>query len=72
MTEDSAPYLRITADLRATIKCGALQPGDQLPTIADLAGRYGVAFGTAQRAIAELARTEELRYRAASVPEPQW
>ncbi|MGH3679789.1 MAG: GntR family transcriptional regulator [Natronosporangium sp.] len=60
VTEDSAPYLRIGADLRAAIRCGALQPGDQLPTVADLATCYGVAFGTAQRAVAELAKAGEI------------
>ena len=55
VTEDSAPYLRIAADLRAAITCGALRPGDPLPTVADLADRYGVAVSTAHRAISELA-----------------
>lgn len=54
------PYLRLAADLRAAIKCGALQPGDPLPTVAALATRYGVAFGTAQRAMAELAEGHEV------------
>ena len=51
---DSPPYQRIAADLRGAISCGVLQPGDRLPTMAELADRYGVAFGTAQRALAEL------------------
>ncbi|MFD2398401.1 winged helix-turn-helix domain-containing protein [Prauserella oleivorans] len=34
--------------------CGALKPGDKLPTMAELAARYGVSFGTAQRAVAVL------------------
>lgn len=55
VTEDSAPYQRIAADLRAAITCGALQPGATLPTVADLATRYSVAASTAHRAIAELA-----------------
>jgi integrase len=54
VTEASAPYLRIAADLRAAIACGALKPGDHLPTVADLAARYEVAISTAHRAIAEL------------------
>jgi integrase len=54
VTEDSAPYLRIAADLRGAITCGALRPGDPLPTLVELAGRYGVAESTAHRAIAEL------------------
>ncbi len=48
------PYQRIAADLRGAIVCGALRPGDQLPTVADLANRYSVAVGTAYRAVAEL------------------
>lgn len=47
-------YQRIAADLRAAIACGALNPGDELPTIADLASRYDTAFNTAQRAVAVL------------------
>jgi integrase len=54
VTEASAPYQRIAADLRAAIACGALQPGDHLPTVKDLAGRYGVPEGTAHRAVALL------------------
>lgn len=57
VTEDSAPYLRIAEDLRGAIRCGALKLGDQLPTIAELGKRYGVAVSTAQRAIATLAGT---------------
>jgi DNA-binding GntR family transcriptional regulator len=33
---------------------GVLAPGQQLPTVVDLAKRYEVSFGTAQRAIAQL------------------
>jgi site-specific recombinase XerD len=53
-SEKDPPYLRITADLRAAIACGALRPGDALPTVAELASRYGVAPSTAHRAVAEL------------------
>jgi hypothetical protein len=52
-------YQRIAADLRGAITCGALKPGDKLPTFAVLAGRYGVATNTAQRAVA-LLRSEGL------------
>jgi integrase len=55
VTEDSAPYLRIAADLRAAIKCGALKPGDLLPTLKELQALYGVSAGTAHRAVSELA-----------------
>lgn len=47
-------YQRIAADLRGAIACGALKPGDKLPALADIAARYGVAFNTAQRAVATL------------------
>jgi DNA-binding GntR family transcriptional regulator len=50
----TSPYQRIAADLRAAITCGVLRPGDHLPTVEDLAERYGVATGTAHRAVAEL------------------
>jgi len=49
-----SPYQRIAADLRAAIACGALRPGDHLPTVETLSARYGVATGTAHRAVAEL------------------
>jgi DNA-binding GntR family transcriptional regulator len=34
--------------------CGALKPGEMLPPLAELAGRYGVAFNTVQRAVNRL------------------
>jgi integrase len=53
-SEKASPCRRIVADLRGAIICGALRPGDRLPPMANLAARYGVSFGTAQRAVAEL------------------
>jgi integrase len=52
--EAENPYQKIAADLRGAITCGAIRIGDRLPPVAELATRYGVSFGTAQRAIAEL------------------
>jgi DNA-binding GntR family transcriptional regulator len=52
--EKASPYVRIAADLRGAITCGVLRPGDRLPPVAELAARYGVSCGTAQRAVAEL------------------
>lgn len=52
--EAENPYQKIAADLRGAITCGAIRIGDKLPPVAELATRYGVSFGTAQRAIAEL------------------
>jgi len=50
----ASPYQQIAADLRGAIMCGALRPGEQLPTIEQLKDRYQVSAGTANRAIAEL------------------
>ncbi|MDP9799029.1 integrase [Catenuloplanes nepalensis] len=63
VTEDSAPYHRIAADLRAAVRCGALRPGDPLPVVTELAGRYGVAASTAHRAVALLAEADEVIVR---------
>jgi len=53
-SETRSPYKHIAADLRGAITCGALQPGDLLPTIEQLKDRYQVSAGTANRAVAEL------------------
>jgi Site-specific recombinase XerD len=74
VTEASPPYVRIAADLRAAIACGALRPGDPLPTVADLATRYEVALSTAHRALAELTSTgaaEASRGKRARVAQPR-
>lgn len=60
VTEESPPYLRIAADLRAAIACGALKPGDYLPTMKELQERYGVSAGTAHRAVSLLAEAAEV------------
>jgi integrase len=41
------PYETIAADLREKIMTGELKPGDQLPTIVQLAAQHTVAAGTA-------------------------
>jgi integrase len=48
---EDTQYQRIAADLRGAIVAGVLKPGDKLPAFVELAGRYGVAFNTAQRAV---------------------
>jgi DNA-binding GntR family transcriptional regulator len=45
------PYLAIAADLRNKILSGELAPGDQVPSMAELAEQYGVTSGTALRAL---------------------
>jgi integrase len=49
------PYESIADALRDDIRTGRLKPGDQLPTIVQIAAQYTVAAGTAHRAIAALA-----------------
>jgi integrase len=53
----SSPWSQIADDLRAAISCGALKSGEALPSVSDLASRYGVAPSTAHRAIAALTAT---------------
>jgi integrase len=52
-----SPYEKIAADLRRAIAAGELQPGDQLPTVLELADTYQVSASTAHRAI-DLLRSE--------------
>lgn len=49
------PWKRISADLRAKIRSGRWQAGDRLPPMAELQRQYGVAKGTIQNAINQLA-----------------
>jgi integrase len=48
------PYEKIAASLRDDIRTGRLKPGDQLPTVAELAVAHTVAVATAHRAMALL------------------
>ncbi len=45
------PYEVIAAELREQIATGQLQPGDQLPTVVELAAAHSVSVGTAHRAV---------------------
>lgn len=61
-SEDSRPAsLQVADSLRTEIASGALAPGDKLPSIRNLAGRFGVAPMTAQSAI-DMLRNEGLVY----------
>jgi DNA-binding GntR family transcriptional regulator len=53
------PYLQIADDLRSSIRKGELPLGAQLPSVRDLAERYGVARNTVASAIRQL-RDERL------------
>ncbi|GAA2897508.1 hypothetical protein GCM10010472_64980 [Pseudonocardia halophobica] len=52
--DESSPYRKIASDLRAAIRCGALEVGDAPPTVETLTKRYRVSGGTANRAVALL------------------
>ena len=62
--EDTSPYQRIAADLRGAIDCGALSEGDPIPILNAIAKKYGVAVGTAQRAVALLASSGHVMVRS--------
>jgi DNA-binding GntR family transcriptional regulator len=47
-------YQRVADDLRRAIAAGTYHPGDQLPTLAELTGWYGIAVMTARDAIRHL------------------
>jgi GntR family transcriptional regulator len=47
-------YQRVADDLRHAIATGTYHPGDQLPTLAELTNRYGIAVMTARDAIRQL------------------
>jgi DNA-binding GntR family transcriptional regulator len=47
-------YQRVADDLRQAIAAGTYRPGDQLPTLAELTTRYGIAVMTARDAIRQL------------------
>jgi DNA-binding GntR family transcriptional regulator len=49
-----APYLQVAHRLRTEIDTGRLAPGAQLPSYGELADEYGVALGTAKRAVGVL------------------
>ncbi|MCI2419721.1 TetR/AcrR family transcriptional regulator C-terminal domain-containing protein [Saccharopolyspora sp. K220] len=50
----SPPYRVIAAEIRARIERGDLRPGDRVPSIRQIAQRWGVAVATATRAAAVL------------------
>lgn len=47
-------YARVADHVAARIGAGELRPGARLPSERDLAAEYGVALGTARRAVQEL------------------
>jgi DNA-binding GntR family transcriptional regulator len=51
---EPAPYLRIADHLRGLIESGDLQPGDRMPSLAELASQFGHTTGPAANAYALL------------------
>ncbi|WP_405921367.1 GntR family transcriptional regulator [Streptomyces sp. NBC_00122] len=47
-------YLQIAEDIVQQIRAGALKPGDQVPSEADMVERYGVSGGTIRKAMLEI------------------
>ncbi|MFI7224521.1 TetR/AcrR family transcriptional regulator C-terminal domain-containing protein [Nonomuraea angiospora] len=54
MERTAPPYQRIVAEIRARILSGALRPGDRMPSIRQIAQRWGVALATATKVMAAL------------------
>ncbi|GAA3416652.1 GntR family transcriptional regulator [Streptosporangium vulgare] len=48
------PYRQIVAEVRARILAGDLRPGDRVPSVREIARRWGVAVATATRVVATL------------------
>jgi DNA-binding GntR family transcriptional regulator len=58
---ESSEYVRIADDVIADVKAGRLQPGDRLPSVAELRKQYGVSHGTVQMAFARLEALRVIR-----------
>ena len=52
--EKASNFLDAAAGLRAAIDEGRLVAGDLVPTVSEIAARYGIARSTAQRAVSLL------------------
>jgi putative molybdopterin biosynthesis protein len=53
---DNYIYLKIAEDIHRRILSGELNPGDRLPTVREMAGRWDCTPGTVQRAYRQLVR----------------
>ena len=60
------PYLRVAADLREKITNGDLLPGEQVPSLDQLAETYGVSRTTARRSV------QVLRDEGLVTSRPRW
>lgn len=51
MRQPQPPYQRIAAEVRGQIERGELRPGEQVPSVTELAKAYKVSRGTARRSL---------------------
>jgi DNA-binding GntR family transcriptional regulator len=54
LTGSLPPYLQVADAVSSEIAAGVYAPGDRLPSLNDLASRYGVAVGTVKSALGVL------------------
>lgn len=55
MTEEQLPtYLRLARELKDDIAEGRIKPGEKLPSLSELAKRFGVGMSSVRRAVDEL------------------
>ncbi|MEU6724395.1 TetR/AcrR family transcriptional regulator C-terminal domain-containing protein [Nonomuraea wenchangensis] len=54
MPSSTPPYQQIAAEIRTRILTGALRPGERMPSIRQIARRWGVAVATATKVMAAL------------------
>jgi DNA-binding GntR family transcriptional regulator len=54
LNDSRPPYRQVAARLQAAIDAGKYPPGSQLPSYEQLAEEFGVAIGTAKRAVGVL------------------
>ncbi|WP_433310904.1 winged helix-turn-helix domain-containing protein [Micromonospora chersina] len=56
-------YIRISDEIIEDLHSGRVQPGDKLPSIADMAGRFGVSSSTIQMVYVRLEALRVIRRR---------
>ena len=55
MRQAEPPYRAISGALRERIRAGEWLPGEQIPSVRQIAEHYSVSIGTARRAVTVLA-----------------
>src|SRR5260221_13164395 len=52
--QSQPPYRVVSSALRERVEAGEWLPGEQLPTVREIAGQYGVSIATARKALGVL------------------